>query len=57
MKTLKAYLELIRYPLFAIPIVATLPGTLIASEGRINWRVGGYTVHSPAWILRGDDEE
>ena len=40
MKTLKAYLELIRYPLFAIPIVATLPGTLIASEGRINWRVG-----------------
>ena len=40
MKTLKAYLELIRYPLFAIPIVATLPGTLIASEGQINWRVG-----------------
>lgn len=40
MKTLKAYLELIRYPLFAIPIVATMPGTLIASEGRINWRVG-----------------
>ncbi len=40
MKTLKAFLELIRYPLFAIPIVATLPGTLIASEGRINWRVG-----------------
>ena len=40
MNTLKAYLELIRYPLFAIPIVATLPGALIASEGEWNWRVG-----------------
>jgi 4-hydroxybenzoate polyprenyltransferase len=40
LKTLKAYLELIRYPLFAIPIVATLPGALIASEGQLNWRVG-----------------
>ena len=40
MNTLKAYLELIRYPLFAIPIVATLPGALIASEGAWNWRVG-----------------
>ena len=39
MNTLKAYLELIRYPLFAIPIVATLPGALIASEGQLNWRV------------------
>ena len=26
MNRFKAYLELIRYPLFAIPIVATLPG-------------------------------
>ena len=40
MNTLRAYLELIRYPLFAIPIVATLPGALIASEGEWNWRVG-----------------
>lgn len=40
MNTLTAYLELIRYPLFAIPIVATLPGALIASEGAWNWRVG-----------------
>ena len=40
MNTFKAYLELIRYPLFAIPIVATLPGALIASEGEWNWRVG-----------------
>ena len=39
MSRLKAYLELIRYPLFAIPIVATLPGALIASEGKFTWRV------------------
>lgn len=39
MSRLKAYLELIRYPLFAIPIVATLPGALIASEGHFTRRV------------------
>ena len=39
MDRLKAYLELIRYPLFAIPIVATLPGALIASRGKFTWRV------------------
>lgn len=39
MSHIKAYLELIRYPLFAIPIVATLPGALIASEGQLTWRV------------------
>lgn len=39
MNRIKAYLELIRYPLFAIPIVATLPGALIASEGHLTWRV------------------
>ncbi len=39
MSRIKAYLELIRYPLFAIPIVATLPGALIASEGHLTWRV------------------
>ena len=39
MSRIKAYLELIRYPLFAIPIVATLPGALIASDGQLTWRV------------------
>ncbi len=39
MNRLKAYLELIRYPLFAIPIVATLPGALIASQGKFTGRV------------------
>ncbi len=34
----KAYLELIRYPLTGIPIVATLPGVVIASDGW-SWRV------------------
>ena len=40
MGRLRAYLDLIRYPLFAIPVMATLPGALIASEGRFTWRVG-----------------
>ena len=44
MNNLKAYLDLIRYPLFAIPIVATLPGTLIASEGRFTWRVAAALI-------------
>ncbi len=39
MSRLKAYLDLIRYPLFAIPIVATLPGALIASQGQFTGRV------------------
>lgn len=39
MNRFTAYLDLIRYPLFAIPIVATLPGALIASDGRFTWRV------------------
>ena len=39
MSRFKAYLELIRFPLFAIPIVATLPGALIASQGKFTWRV------------------
>ena len=39
MNRFKAYLELIRFPLFAIPIVATLPGALIASDGHFTWRV------------------
>ncbi|MYA72514.1 hypothetical protein F4009_18165 [Candidatus Poribacteria bacterium] len=39
MSRLKAYLDLIRYPLFAIPIVATLPGALIASQGKLTSRV------------------
>jgi geranylgeranylglycerol-phosphate geranylgeranyltransferase len=35
---LQAYLELIRYPLFPIPIVSTLPGALIAGGDAISWR-------------------
>ncbi|HID57172.1 TPA: hypothetical protein EYP37_11630 [Candidatus Poribacteria bacterium] len=35
---LHAYLEIIRYPLFPIPIVSTLPGAVIAGEGWITWR-------------------
>ena len=38
-KTLHAYLELVRYPLFAIPIVATLPGTVLGThEYGWSWR-------------------
>lgn len=37
---LKAYLELIRFPLFPIPIMSTLPGVVLASNGEITWR--GY---------------
>ncbi len=44
MSRVKAYLELIRYPLFGIPIVATLPGALIASEGQWTWRVAAALV-------------
>lgn len=44
MNRIKAYLELIRYPLFGIPIVATLPGALIASEGQWTWRVAAALV-------------
>ena len=44
MSRIKAYLELIRYPLFGIPIVATLPGALIASEGQLTWRVAAALV-------------
>ncbi|MEO2006071.1 MAG: UbiA family prenyltransferase [Candidatus Poribacteria bacterium] len=38
-RTFYAYLELVRYPLFAIPIVATLPGIVLgAHEFGWNWR-------------------
>ena len=37
---IKAYLELIRYPLFSIPIVSTLPGVMLASNGEMSWK--GY---------------
>lgn len=40
MKKIQAYLELIRFPLFPIPIVSTLPGVILAGEGLINWK--GY---------------
>ncbi|MBM3235768.1 hypothetical protein FJZ31_05670 [Candidatus Poribacteria bacterium] len=39
MNKLKAYLTLIRYPLFAIPLVATLPGVILANE-QLTWRAG-----------------
>ena len=38
MNKFKTYLELIRYPLFAIPIVATLPGIVLASD-RFTWQM------------------
>ncbi len=44
MHRFKAYLELVRYPLFAIPIVATLPGALIASQGHFTRRVGAALI-------------
>ena len=38
-RTFHAYLELVRYPLFAIPIVATLPGIVLAAhEFGWDWR-------------------
>lgn len=38
-RTFHAYLELVRYPLFAIPIVATLPGIVLgAHEFGWSWR-------------------
>lgn len=37
---IKTYLELIRYPLFPIPIVSTLSGVAIGSDGAISWK--GY---------------
>jgi len=37
---IKAFLELIRYPLFPVPIVATLPGVILANDGEITWK--GY---------------
>jgi len=38
MNKLKTYLELIRYPLIAIPIVATLPGIVLAVD-KFTWKV------------------
>ncbi|GIX06153.1 MAG: MFS transporter [Candidatus Poribacteria bacterium] len=38
-RALRAYLELIRYPLFAIPVVATLPGIVLSAPDFVhNWR-------------------
>ncbi len=37
MTKFRTYLELIRYPLFAIPIVATLPGIVLASD-KFTWQ-------------------
>ncbi len=38
---LQTYLEIIRFPLFPIPIVTTLSGVALASGGSISWK--GYT--------------
>jgi len=37
---IRTYLELIRFPLFPIPIVSTLPGIILAGDGTISWK--GY---------------
>jgi len=39
-KKFQTYLELIRFPLFTIPITATLSGVALASDGLISWK--GY---------------
>lgn len=39
---LKTYLEIIRFPLFPIPIVTTLSGVILAGGSSISWK--GYTV-------------
>lgn len=41
----RVYLELIRYPLFAIPLVATLPGVVLASSE------SGWTLRAPLALL------
>jgi len=41
----RSYLELIRYPLFAIPIVATLPGVVLASSET------GWSLRAPVAVL------
>lgn len=41
----RAYLELIRYPLFAIPLVATLPGVVLASSEH------GWNLRAPLALL------
>ena len=57
MSRFKAYLELIRYPLFAIPIVATLPGALIASEGHFTPACRGDTGDCTLRLFRWNDKE
>jgi len=42
MAKLQTYLEIIRFPMFPIPIVTTLSGVVVASNGSISWK--GYTV-------------
>ena len=57
MSRLKAYLELVRYPLFAIPIVATLPGALIASQGKFHVACCRSIGHRAFWLLRRNDKK
>ena len=57
MNRFRAYLELIRYPLFAIPIVATLPGALIASQRAFYMARCGSTGYCAFWLLRWYDKK
>ena len=45
---LKTYLEIIRFPLFPIPIVTTLSGVVLAGSGSISWK--GYVALAIALI-------
>ena len=48
MKKLNTYLEIIRFPLFPIPIVTTLSGVVLAGGGHISWK--GYMVMAIALV-------
>lgn len=48
MKKLNTYLEIIRFPLFPIPIVTTLSGVVLAGGGHISWK--GYMAMAIALI-------
>jgi 4-hydroxybenzoate polyprenyltransferase len=58
-RALRAYLQLIRYPLFAIPIAATLPGVVLAADAYgWNWRavvaVGTALIGYFAGMIKND---
>ena len=57
MNTLKAYLELIRYPLFAIPIAATLPRCTDRLRGGVELAGWANIANRTARLFRRHDEE